>query len=76
MAAVLDSWSSRVVASLNDMISIALVTDGVAPSSYNFSFERLSEHEKVILSLIACSKNSEGGGGNLHSAARSLIVIT
>ena len=61
MATVLDSWSSRVVASLKDTISIALVTDRVAPSSYNFSFERSSEHEKVILSLIACSKNSGGG---------------
>ena len=48
--------------SLKVIISIALVTDRVASLSYYFSFERSSEYEKVILALIACSKNS--GGGN------------
>ena len=47
--------------SLKVIISIALVTDRVASLSYYFSFERSSEYEKVILALIACSKNSGGG---------------
>lgn len=73
IVAEFDSCNSRREVSLRERICIAFSRDKSAPRSYNFNFEGSLVHEKVILSLIACSWNSFN---NLRSLALSPTVFT